>query len=815
MSENLERIIDLEISKEVESSFLDYAMSVITSRALPDVRDGLKPVHRRVLYAMHHLGIGPNSPYKKSARIVGEIIGKYHPHGDAAVYGTLVRMAQDFSMRYPLVDGHGNFGSIDGDSAAAMRYTEARLTPLAVEMLRDIGKETVDMVPNYDNEEVEPSVLPAKFPNILANGVQGIAVGMATNMPPHNLREICAAITKAIDMDEQYEVSDLLEYVKGPDFPTGGIVTNGNVLPSIYTTGTGTVSVESKIEFEEYKGGKSALVVTELPYMVNKANLIAKIAELVKEKKVEGIADLRDESDRDGIRIVIELKRDAHVDVIRERLMRQTALRTTFAVKNLVLQNGKPQVMNLKQLVQAYIDHQAEIIRRRTEYDLKKVEERIHILEGLLVAQNNIDDVIKIVRSSKDAEEAKFALKAKYSISDIQSAAIVNMRIAGLTNLEATKLRDEMAEKQEQKRKYMEILSSRKNILQVLKAEIAELGEKYGDDRRTEITTREAKSSLEEVLETIPDERVIVSVTNRGYMKRAPENSIVRQRRGNRARVMTKLQDDDFVAQVFSASTRDSVLMFTDSGIVHKVNVYDIPEKSKVARGIHVGSLLGKELKGNVQSIVPLSGESTHVLFITERGYVKKTRISDFDNITRAGLLAMNVRTNDRIVKVIGVKPGDEILICTKEGNAIRFRESSLDEMPRDSFGVLGICLDKGDCVVDADILSDKQQNKIVVITADGYGKLVDLAEYRVQRHGGCGIRTTHTRNAKGALVGLKVVGEGDEIVMVTDTGEINRQPIEGIVEYSRYAQGVKLLNLSANSKVVSVSTIYSEDDEE
>lgn len=813
MSEQTDKIIDLEISSEVQSSFLDYAMSVITSRALPDVRDGLKPVHRRILYAMNQLGITPNTPYKKSARIVGEIIGKYHPHGDAAVYGTLVRMAQDFSLRYPFVDGHGNFGSIDGDSAAAMRYTEARMTPLALEMLRDLNKETVNMNPNYDGEEIEPSVLPARFPNLLANGVSGIAVGMATNMPPHNLNEICAAIIHAIDSGEQYEVDDLLAFVKGPDFPTAGIVVNGDALSKLYTTGMGNVVVQAKIHEEEHKNGKTNLVVTEIPYMVNKANLLTKIAELVKDKKVDGITDLRDESDRDGMRIVIELKRDAHVDVVKEKLMRLTALRSSFSFKNLVLKDGRPVVLNFKQLVQAYIDHQVDIIEKRTRFDLRKVNDRIHVLEGLKIAQENVDDIIQITRQSKDTETARNALQEKYGISEVQATAILNLRIAGLTGLESAKILNELDEKRTEKDEYTEILSSRQNMLQVLRKEIDELAQKHGDERRTQITVSRAKSTLEEILETIPDERVLVSVTDRGYLKRAPEDSIVRQRRGNRGRVMTKLQDEDFVTQVFTASTRDSVLLFTEFGIAHKINVYDIPEKSKAARGTPVGSMLGKDLKENVQSIVPISNDVDYILFVTSRGYIKKTPIADFENITRVGLNAMNVRPNDRIVKVIPVKKGQEILLCTREGNAIRFREDWVAEMPRDSYGVLGIYVGKKDAVVDADIVPDKESNKkIVMVTADGYGKRVDLGEYRLQRHGGRGVRTTHTKNSKGALIGLKVVDEDDEIVIVTNTGEVNRQPIEGIVEYSRYAQGVKLLNMTADSKVVSVSTIIAED---
>jgi len=807
-------VIDLDIVEEVRSSFLEYAMSVIASRALPDIRDGLKPVHRRVLFALSELGITPDKPHKKSARIVGEVIGKYHPHGDSAVYGTMVRMAQPFSLRYPFVDGHGNFGSIDGDSAAAMRYTEVRMSPLALEMMKDMNKDTIDMVPNYDGEEHEPVVLPARLPNLLVNGVQGIAVGMATNMFPHNLNEVKGAIFHAIDSNEEYTVDDLLRYISGPDFPTAAIVTNGDALESIYKSGTGNVIIEARWTTEELKGGKTNIVLTELPYMCNKASLITKIAELVREKKVEGITDLRDESDKAGIRVVIELKRDAHVNVIVEQLMRSTSMRTTFSSKFLVLDKGRPMVVDLKHLVQAYLDHQAEVVTRRTHFNLANVRARIHILEGLLSAQQNVDDVIQRIKGSANTDAAKTNLKSAYGYSDEQAQAIVDLRLARLTGMEKDKLVQEMTDKRNLEQTYTHILSSRQNVLAVIREELDEFCNRYGDARRTEITTKKKTSTEEEILETIPDEKVLVSVTHGGYIKRSLESGIVKQKRGHKGRAMTKLQDEDFVTQIFNASTRDSVLLFTSAGMSYKLKIYEIPDRSKSSRGTQIGSLLEREMKDKIQAIVPITPEVDYVLLVTTKGYIKKISISDFDNITKTGLNAMNIREGDTIKTVLPLRKEEEVLLCTGEGNAIRFPEAWLDPMPRDSYGVLGIYLNIGDSVVDADILSpNTNKDKIVVVTADGFGKLVELSDYRLQRHGGRGIRTTHTENSKGALVGLKVVHSDDEIVIVTGGGEINRQPIEGITEYSRYAQGVRLIQLGGNSKVVTVSTIVSEDE--
>lgn len=812
--ENNSRILDLDIVTEVEGSFLDYAVSVITSRALPDVRDGLKPVHRRILHALNELKITPSTPYKKSARIVGEIIGKYHPHGDTAVYLTMVRMAQDFSLRYPFVDGHGNYGSIDGDSPAAMRYTEARMTPLALEMLKDIEKNTVNMSPNYDGEEKEPDVLPAKFPNLILNGVQGIAVGMATNMPSHNMREVISAILYAIDHNEEYTVEDIIKFIPGPDFPTGGIITNGDSLADIYRTGKGSTIIESKWHTEELKGGKTNIILTELPYMCNKATLITQIADLVREKKVDGISDLRDESDREGIRVVIEIKRDAHLEVVLEKLMKYTNMRSSFPSKFLVLNNKKPVIMDIKQLIQAYIDHQVEILTRRTNYNLDKLIARIHILKGLIIAQTNIDDVVRHIKAAGTSENAKLKLQAIYKLSEEQATAIISLRLSSLTGLEVKRLNDELIEKEDSKQECIDILSSRQNILNVLKSELEEFVQKYGDERRTQIITKKKLSNIEEILETIPDEKVLVSITHNGYIKRSLESDIVRQRRGNKGRAMTKIQEEDFVSQVFSASTRDSVLVFTGAGMSYKLNIFDIPDKSKNARGTQIGSLLERELKDKIQAIVPISNTTKYLILVTEAGFIKKLSISEFSNITKTGLTAMYIRSGDSIKTVVSVDNSDEILLCTASGNAIRFSETWLESSTRDSYGVVGAFLEDNDYVVDADVLTkDSTKDKVVVVTADGYGKLVDITDYRSQRHGGKGVRTTHTENSKGALVGFKAVSGEDEIVIVTGNGEINRQPIDGILEYSRYAQGVKLINLSGSTKVVSISTILAEDE--
>jgi DNA gyrase subunit A len=806
-----EKVITRYIEEEMKDSYINYAMSVIVGRALPDVRDGLKPVHRRILYAMKELGVEHNKPYKKSARIVGDCMGKYHPHGDAAIYDTLVRMAQDFSLRYTLVDGQGNFGSVDGDAAASMRYTEARLDHITDQMLLDIDKNTVDFMPNFDGSLQEPTVLPACMPNLLVNGSSGIAVGMATNIPPHNLREVVEAVIYIIDTPD-CEVKDLLKKIKGPDFPTGGIIRGTEGIKNAYMTGRGIIRVNARAFIEEQKSGKEAIVVKEIPYYVNKSNLIESIADLVQNKKIDGITDLRDESDKDGMRIVIELRRGTNANIILNQLYKHTQMQETFGVIMLALVDRRPKVLNLKEMLDEFIKHRKIVIVRRTKFDLEKAQDRAHILEGLKIALKNLDRIIKIIKESESPQAAKAELMKKFDLSDKQSQAILEMQLQRLTGLERDKIDKEYLELIKKIEYLKSILASEKKVLEIIKDEMKALAEKFGDDRRTEIAPAAEELDIEDL---IAEEDVVVTISHAGYIKRLPVSSYRKQRRGGKGVTGADMKEEDFIEHLFIASTHDYMLFFTDKGIVHWLKVHEIPEAGKLSKGKAIINLLSLAAGEKVSAFVPVREfkEGSFLAMATRNGNVKKTAITAYANPRKGGIIGMGLEKGDELIEVQLTNGDDELLLATKSGKAIRFKESQVREMGRAAKGVRGIRLGKNDVCIAMEIVRSDQT--VLTVTGQGFGKRTSFKEYRLQSRGGKGIINIKMTGKSGEAVGMKTVSDKDEIMLMTEKGMIVRSPIKDIRTTGRSTQGVRLMKLEAGDKVASVAKIVPEDEDE
>jgi DNA gyrase subunit A len=804
MSEEIRsQVKDIDIGAEMRDSFMSYAMSIIVSRALPDVRDGLKPVHRRILYAMSELGMSPDKPFKKSARIVGEVIGKYHPHGDSAVYETMVRMAQDFSLRYMLIEGHGNFGSIDGDAAAAMRYTEARLSKIAMELLRDINKETIDFAPNYDGEEKEPVVLPARYPNLLVNGISGIAVGMATNIPPHNLGEVIDGVLALIQRPEITPL-ELMHYIKGPDFPTGGYILGREGIKQAYATGRGSVTMRAKATIEE-NNNKARIIVHELPYQVIKARLIEKIAELVREKRIEGITDLRDESDRNGMRIVIELRRDVNPNVVLNNLYKQTAMQSNFGINTLALVNGEPKVLNIRDVLYHYLQHQIEVIRRRTEYDLKKAEARAHILEGLRIALDHLDEVIALIRASRTTEEARDGLISQFSLSYDQAQAILDMRLQRLTGLEREKIENEYAELLKKIAEYKAILADEQLVLNIISEELQEIKDKFADERRSEITIGE-DSILDEDL--IPREEVIITISHTGYIKRLPVTTYRSQKRGGKGVMGMGTKENDFVEHLFSTNTHHYLLFFTNKGKVYRLKAYEIPELGRTARGTPIINLIQIEQGESINAVIPVENfeDDKNLFFATKKGIVKKTPLGDYINIRKGGLIAISLREDDELIGVKLTDGNQEIIMGTAEGMSIRFSEKDVRSMGRSATGVKGITISEDDNVIDMDVVQEDQD--VLIVTSKGYGKRTTISEYRIQTRGGKGIKTLNVTEKNGLVVGLKVVQNDEDLMIITALGTLIRTSMEGISRMGRYTQGVKLIHIKDEDEVATVARV-------
>ncbi len=805
-----ERILPRLIEDEMRESFLDYSMSVIVQRALPDVRDGLKPVHRRILYAMHELGLVPGRPYKKSATVVGDVLGKYHPHGDVAVYDSLVRMVQDFSLRYPLVDGQGNFGSVDGDPPAAYRYTEARLTRIAMTMLEDIDKNTVDFVPNFDDRLQEPTVLPARLPNLIVNGTSGIAVGMATNIPPHNLAETVEAINHLVDHSDA-SIKDLRKFIKGPDFPTGAIIYGREGIKECYEKGRGRMVLRARAVVEEKEStGKQQIVVTEIPYQVNKANLIAQIAELANDKKIDGISDIQDYSDREGMRIVIDLKRDAVPAVVLNQLYKHSQMQTTFGAIMLALVDGAPKEMNLKEILEHFIEHRHTVIVRRTEFELKRAQDREHILEGLKIAVDNIDEVVKIIRKSKDTPTADASLRKRFKLSEKQSAEILNMRLARLTALEITKLDDELKEVRKFVKECKEILGSKPRRLKILKEELSELAHGFGDERRTEIVADQGEFSIEDL---IAEEDMVITVSHAGYIKRLPVSAYRRQRRGGRGVISAHTKEDDWVEHLFIASTHDYVMFFTQQGQCYWLKVHEIPQAARAARGKPIISCIAMKPDERLASLVPVRefSEDQYLLFATKQGVVKKTRLSEFGNPRSVGIRAINIEKGDELIDVQVTDGRNDIVLATHHGMSIRFHEKDVRDMGRTATGVKGIELDKKDQVIDMVVV--RRKSTLLTVTEKGMGKRSELDEYRVQHRGGRGIITLKRADKTGNIVALKEVLPDDELMMITKKGIMIRVPVEGIRISGRNTQGVKIMNMTSGDLVVDVARVVKEDE--
>lgn len=800
----------VDITEEMQQSYIDYAMSVIANRALPDVRDGLKPVHRRILYAMREAGNTPDRPYKKSARTVGDVLGKYHPHSDSAVYDALVRMAQDFTMRYPLIDGHGNFGSIDGDPPAAMRYTEARLSRLAMELMTDLDKETVDFMPNFDEEMEEPTVLPARFPNLLVNGSSGIAVGMATNIPPHNLAETIDAVNALIDNPDLTSL-ELMRYVKGPDFPTGGIILGKAGIRSAYEKGRGVITIRARTEIETPANGRQRIVVTEIPYQVSKARLIEKIAELVRERKIEGITDLRDETDRSGLRLVIELSRTAYPQVVLNQLFKHTMLQQSFGIIMLALVDGEPKVLSLRDVLRAYIRHQQEVVVRRSTFDLKKAEARAHILEGLRIALDHIDRVISLIRSSESAEAAKEGLMQEFSLTEQQAQAILDMRLQRLVALEREKIENEYAELLKTIAWLRELLADEKKVLQVIKEELTEIRNRFADERRTTIEAETEEIELEDL---IADEPVVITLSHHGYIKRLPLSTYRQQRRGGRGTTGVRVKDEDFVKQLFSATTHQSLLFFTNRGRVLRRKVYEIPEASRTARGTALVNVVDIAPGEQVTTVMPIDDFSPDydLIMATRNGIVKKTNLSEFANIRRSGIYAISLDEGDELIAVRLTKGGGQIMLVTRGGLAIRFNESDVRAMGRTARGVLGIRLQPDDHVVAMDVVDHDAD--VLVVTENGYGKRTRVSDYRTQTRGGKGIKTMNVTKKTGPVAASLIVSKEAEILVITASGIVLRTSVAGISRQGRSTQGVTLIRVGENDKVVGLAEVTDVDDD-
>ena len=810
MEDNIfDKIHEVDLKKTMETSYIDYAMSVIASRALPDVRDGLKPVQRRVLYSMIELNNGPDKPHRKSARIVGDTMGKYHPHGDSSIYGALVNMAQPWSTRYPLVDGHGNFGSVDGDGAAAMRYTEARLSKISMELLADINKDTVDFVPNFDETEKEPSVLPSRYPNLLVNGTTGIAVGMATNIPPHNLREVIAAVNKIIDNrveeNRATDIEEILDIVKAPDFPTGGIILGTRGSEEAYRTGRGKVKVRAVTSIETLPNGKSQIIVTELPYMVNKARLIEKIAELHKEKRIDGITDLRDESDREGMRIVIELRRDANANVILNQLFKHTQLQDTFGIINLALVNNEPKVMNLLDMLQYYLKHQEDVVTRRTKYDLNKAEERDHILQGLLIALDNIDEVIKIIRSSQTTQIAKDNLIERFGLSDAQAQAIVDMRLRALTGLEREKIENEHKELIARIAELKAILADEKLLLGVIKTELTVIADKYGDDRKSQIGFDAYDISMEDL---IPKENTVIAMTSLGYIKRMTIDNFKSQNRGGKGIKGMQTIEEDYIEDLLMTTTHHYVMFFTNFGRVYRLKVYEIPEASRTSRGTAIINLLQLNPGEKITAIIPLKQYEEHknLFMVTKKGIVKKTSVMEYSNVRKNGLAAINLRDDDELIEVKTTDKDTEIFLVTKQGMCIRFKETDVRATGRTSMGVIGMNLSHGDEIVGMQL--DHQGDSLLIVSENGMGKRTYLDEFTVQKRGGKGVKCYKITEKTGEVIGVKAVNDDHEIMMITTGGVIIQLRMEDISTLGRITSGVKMINLDEGVTVAKIAKV-------
>ncbi|MEW9078967.1 DNA gyrase subunit A [Terrisporobacter glycolicus] len=804
MEEN-KKILPIEIASEMKKSYIDYAMSVIVGRALPDVRDGLKPVHRRILYSMNDLNLTPDKPYRKSARIVGDVLGKYHPHGDTAVYFAMVRMAQDFSTRGLLVDGHGNFGSVDGDSPAAMRYTEAKMSKLAMELLRDIDKETVDFVPNFDESLKEPSVLPSRYPNLLVNGSNGIAVGMATSIPPHNLGETIDAAVHLID-NPDCSIEELMKYVQGPDFPTSAIIMGKENIAEAYRTGRGKVKVRSRAMIEELPKGRQQIVVTEIPYQVNKARLVERIAELVKDKKLEGISDLRDESNRNGMRIVIELKRDANANIVLNNLYKHSQMEDTFSIIMLALVNGVPKVLNLKEMLYYYVEHQKDVVTRRTKFELNKAEARAHILEGLRIALDNIDAVISLIRASKTTQEAKNGLIEKFGLTDVQAQAILDMRLQRLTGLEREKIEDEYSELMKKIEYLRSILADEQLLLGVIKEEIIAIRQKYADERRTEIRHAEGEINMRDLID---DEEIAITLTHFGYIKRVPLDTYKSQNRGGKGISAMSTREEDFVKHLVTTTTHSRLLFFTNKGRVFRLDAFEIPEGKRKAKGTAIVNLLQLAPNEKITTLIPVDNSNNDELFLllaTKKGIVKKTKREEFKNINKSGLIAIGLRSDDELIDVKITNGEKDVLLVTENGMSIRFNETDIRHMGRTAMGVKGITLSGDDRVVSMNLTDEGQE--LLVVSEKGFGKRTDINEYRVQSRAGKGIKTYNIFEKTGKIVGAEMVSEIDQIMMINSNGILIRLEVEGISIYGRVTSGVKLMKTEDEVNVVSIAKI-------
>ncbi len=801
----------VDIEKEMKTSFISYAMAVIINRALPDVRDGLKPVHRRILYSMSELGLSPDKPFRKSARIVGDVLGKYHPHGDSSVYMAMVRLAQDFSTRHLLVSGHGNFGSVDGDAPAAMRYTEAKMSPMAMELLRDIDKDTVDFYPNFDETLMQPQVMPSKFPNLLVNGTGGIAVGMATNIPPHNLAETINATIQLID-DPESTVDDLMQHVKGPDFPTGGIVMGMAGIYQAYRTGRGKIVTRAKAEIEEFKAGRQRIIVTEIPYQVNKAALIMRIAELVTEKVIEGISDIRDESDKSGMRIVIELKKDVNPNVILNRLYKHTQMQDTFGVIMLALVDGEPRVLNLKEILHYYIEHQKDVIVRRTKFELERAEARAHILEGLIIALDNIDEIVELIKKSPDVPTARDGLMTRFGLSDKQAQAILEMRLQRLTGLERDKIIAEYEKLVERIAYLKKILETPQMVLDIIKEEMTEIRDKYADARRTEITFSADDIDLDELIQ---EEEMVVTLTHFGYVKRISSSAYRAQKRGGKGVTGLTAREEDFAEHVMVTSTHSNLLFFTNQGRVYRRKCYELPETGRQAKGTAIVNLLNLDGGEKVSAVFPVTdfGGDTMLVIATRDGYIKKTLASEFGNIRQNGLIAIGLREGDELIGVLETSGTDELILGTAQGMSIMFSEEDVRDMGRTAMGVKAAALREGDRVVGIDIV--REGGDVLVISENGYGKRTPLTEYKIQRRGGIGIKTLNVTDKTGDMCALNVVDGTEDIMLINDGGVIIRTRVPEISVYGRDTQGVRLMSIGEDSRVVSVALAPPDEGEE
>ena len=817
LSNVFDKVQEVDLQETMEQSYIEYAMSVIASRALPDVRDGLKPVQRRILYAMIELNNGPDKPHRKCARIVGDTMGKYHPHGDSSIYGALVNLAQEWSTRYPLVDGHGNFGSVDGDGAAAMRYTEARLSKISMEMLADINKDTVDFGPNFDETEKEPIVLPSRFPNLLVNGTTGIAVGMATNIPPHNLRETIDGVLKIIENrtenDRDTEIEEILDIVKGPDFPTGAMILGKNGINEAYRTGRGKIKVRAVTEIEPMGNGRQRIVVTELPYMVNKAKLIEKIAELVRDKRVDGISDLRDESSREGMRVVIELKKDANPNIILNHLYKHTQLQDTFGVILLALVNNEPMILNLKQILELYLKHQEEVITRRSKYELNKAEERAHILEGLLIALDNIDEVIQIIRSSKNVSEAKEKLIQSFGLTDVQAQAIVDMRLRALTGLEREKLESEYAELEAKIAELKAILGDEKKLLGVIRDEITVIRNKYGDDRRTAIGIDDDEITVEDL---IKKESTVITMTKLGYIKRMTVDNFRSQNRGGKGIKGMSTLDDDYIEELLMTSTHHYIMFFTNKGKAYRIKAYQIPESSRIARGTAIVNILQLESVEKITAMIPIRdfAQDDYLFMATKKGIVKKTSIKEYDNIRKTGIISINLKEDDELIEVKVTNNENDIFLVTRHGKCIRFNENDVRPTGRTSMGVIGMTLDEDDEIIGMQL--DSQGDSLLIASEKGIGKRTALSEFNCQHRGGKGVLCYNITEKTGNVIGAKAVNDSHEIMMITSGGIIIRMPVNGISKIGRYTSGVKLMDIDVENdiRVASIAKVREADEE-